>query len=110
MIHEATFSSLRSPRVKDISLSQFRHYLWLSPALFAIHDVIDAPRLAEWIRSVQGNYCYFRRKMAAVLLIAAVLLYDPVLRLAFKVGSAVVHEQHRRDSSPDHALGAGNVV
>jgi hypothetical protein len=56
------------------------------------------------------NYCYFGRKMAAVLLIAAVLLYDPVLRLAFKVGSAVIREQHRRFPSPDHAPGAGDVV
>lgn len=194
MIHEATSPSPRSPRVENISLSYFRRYLWLSPALFAIHAVEDAPRLAEWMRSVQlfepvsreqlivalsllvglsclcaygahtgarwgvygfvwtqgflflhgishllpsvwlleytpglvtgllllpvsyyvyrraRNYCYFGRKMAAVLLIAAVLLYDPVLRLAFKVGSAVIHEQHRRDPSPDHAPGAGNVV
>jgi hypothetical protein len=56
------------------------------------------------------NYCYFGWKTAAVLLIAAVLLYDPVLRLAFKAGSAVIHEQHRPDPSLDRALGAGNVL
>ncbi len=191
MIHEATFPSLRSPRVENISLSYFRRYLWLSPALFAIHAVEDAPRLAEWMRSVQlfepvsreqlivalslliglsclcaygahtgarwgvygfvwtqgflflhgvshlipsvwllehtpglvtgllllpvsyfvyrraRNYCYFGWKTAAVLLIAAVLLYDPILRLAFKSGSAVIHEQHRPDQS---RAGVGNVL
>ena len=194
MIHEATFPSLWSPRVENISLSYFRRRVWLSPALFAIHAVEDAPRLAEWMRSVQlfepvsreqlivalsllvglsclcaygahtgarwgvyafvwmqgfiflhgvshlipsvwlleytpglmacllllavsyyvyrhaRNYCYFGRKMGAVLMVAVVLLYDPVLRLTFNVGSAVTREQHRRDPSPDHTPGAGNVV
>ena len=53
MIHEATFLSLQGPKVGNIFLSSFRHYLWLSPALFAIHAVEDAPHMAERMRSVQ---------------------------------------------------------
>ena len=52
----------------------------------------------------------FGQKMAAVLLITEVLLNDPISRLAFKVGSAGLRVQHWHDPSPDHALGASNVV
>jgi hypothetical protein len=194
MSRGATFPSLLDPKSANFSLSYFRRYLWLSPALFAVHAVEDAPHLAEWMRSVQlfepvsreqlivalallvglsglcaygahtgarwgvytfvwmqgfiflhgvshlissvwlltytpgfvtgalllplsyfvyrlaRNYCYFARKTAAILLIAAVLLYDPVLRLAFKAGGAVIHDRQERNPSPDRLPGGGNVV
>jgi hypothetical protein len=38
------------------------------------------------------RYCPLRRWTAALLLALAVLLYDPVLRLAFKAGDAVTNQ------------------
>lgn len=54
------------------------------------------------------NYCWFGRKTAAALLISAVLLYDPVLRLVFKAGAAVIHEQEQRN--PHRRASGGNVA
>ena len=56
------------------------------------------------------NYRHFGWKTAAMLLISAVLLYDPVLRLAFKAGSAVIHGPHQPDTSPDRLPGIGTVL
>jgi hypothetical protein len=82
MIHEVTFPSLLDSKVGNIFLSYFRRYPCLSPTLFAIHLMEDAPRLAEWMRSFQR----------------------------FKPISRELREQHWHDPSPDHALGASNVV
>ena len=56
------------------------------------------------------NFFCFGRKTATVLLIAAVLLYDPVLRLAFKAGGAVIYDRREHNPSPDRLTGGGNVV
>ena len=56
------------------------------------------------------NYCWFGRKTAAVLLISAVLLYDPILRLAFKAGGAMVHQQQQRNPSPHRRPSDGNIA
>jgi hypothetical protein len=41
------------------------------------------------------DYRYFGGKLAAALLMAAILLYDPVLRLSYKAGTALIHDQYR---------------
>lgn len=173
---KSTLLSGLRPHSGDLLLSEFQRCVWLSPALFAVHALEDAPGLAEWMRAIpmfepvsreqlivalslldalccvsafmahrgtkwgvfvflwmQGfvflhgvahlipslsvagytpglvtgvlllpvsyflyrrarRYCPFGRWTAALLLALAVLLYDPVLRLAFKAGDAVTNQ------------------
>lgn len=194
MSREAIFPALFSPKSGDCSLSSFRRWWWLSPVLFAVHAVEDAPHLAEWMRRIRlfepvsrgqlivallllfalsslcayagrlgtrwgvyafvwmqtliflhgvahlitsvwfveytpglatgllllpvsyygwrraRDYCHFGRKTAVVLVLSAVLLYDPLLRLAFKAGGAVIHEQEQQNPSPVHPPGGGNIA
>ena len=52
----------------------------------------------------------FGRKTAAALLISAVLLYDPVLRLAFKAGAIVIDERPQDESPPPDRGTPANVA
>lgn len=186
-------TTILDPESSSASLSSFRRWLWLSPAVFAIHGAEDAPRLADWMRSTRlfepvtrgqlvvalcllvamsflcayaghkgtrwgvyafvwmqififlhgiahlipsawlltytpglvtgalllpvsfygyrraRKYRHFGRKTATALFLLGLFLYDPLLRLAFKAGAAVIHQPARVEPSPDR-VPSSNVV